>query len=160
MIQILLFKTHKGDPLCGAISALTRGQYTHAAVRLHERTIIEAFWPKVRMRDLADDELAGIDAFDIANLTADQSAAIDAFLRSHIGDPYSVEDLFRFVACFRAIWGDDNEKAAANHHFCSMLAFQAAEAAGVHLLSRIQPWEVSPNCLSYSPLLVPAPALN
>lgn len=159
-MKILLFRQHKGDPLGGVISALTRGQYVHGAVLTDEarHEIHEAYYPKVRVRTLTNDELPGIDAFSVA-MTQEQEAAALAYYAAHVGDSYSIEDLFRFLPMFRKVLGDDTAQGAAQHHFCSMYACQGLLAAGLLPLARIEPWEVSPNELSYSPLLVAAPPL-
>lgn len=159
-MKILLFRTHKGDPLCEAISLITRGPYTHAAVSIDGgREIIEAFYPVVRTRTLDADELPGIDVFDVEGIKPEQERAALAYLNSHLGDSYSVTDLFRFLPVFRLALGDDKEAAAKQHHFCSMLAFQALDSAGIECLKRVDAWEVCPNALSWSPRLTPAAAL-
>ena len=70
-MKVLLFREHAGDPLCALISALSRSQYTHAAVLTDEAKleIHEAYFPQVRVRTLAPAELAGIDVFAINGLT-------------------------------------------------------------------------------------------
>ncbi|TCO87266.1 hypothetical protein EV701_123103 [Chthoniobacter flavus] len=80
-ILIALFRSHANDPLSFLIKARTAGSYVHAAVVVDPatNTIIEAYYPHVRQRQLADSELNGIDFFEIEGLTdaqADQVSAI------------------------------------------------------------------------------------
>lgn len=160
-MKILLFREHRGDPLCDVIAALTRGQYTHAAVLTNEATleIHEAYAPRVRVRTLAPGELAGIDVFNVLMTPAQEGLAL-LYYGAHVGDDYAFLDLARFLPMFRKILGDDTAEGAAHHCFCSMYVFQGLIAAGIVPLARIEPWEVSPNELSYSPLLAPAGALE
>ena len=109
MIKLLLFKAHQNDPISGVIEAVTRSQYTHAAILKDEstNTISEAWWPHVRERQLDDSELHAIDVFDISTtypqftgLTAAQNEEIlsRCRLREKVHEEYSIENMFRFCS--------------------------------------------------------------
>ena len=146
---------HGHDILSKMISAVSRGQYTHAAVQIQEGSplIIEAYTPRVRVRIFTPEEAKNMDFFEVKGLTQAQQEKALAWFHDHIGDDYAETSLFRFIPGFRALFGDEKEKDFNNRFFCSAFVFRGLQEAGVDLLSRIRPWEVSPTILSYSPLL-------
>jgi hypothetical protein len=117
-MKILLYKSHKGDPLCFAIDALTRGEYCHAAILVESSIVqaairqqwgakydlstlghmlVESYFPHVRPRVLTSGELPGIDVFSVPCLGPDKEIAVEHYCASNIQEiNYSVRDLFLF----------------------------------------------------------------
>ncbi|EDY16701.1 hypothetical protein CfE428DRAFT_5814 [Chthoniobacter flavus Ellin428] len=156
-ILIALFRSHANDPLSFLIKARTAGSYVHAAVVVDPatNTIIEAYYPHVRQRQLADSELNGIDFFEIEGLTDAQADQVIAYCQASVAamTPYSVEDLFRFEAPIRAIAGDASDSPALNvPKFCSMFAFCAVRTSGFVLLNA-HDYEVDPSKLAWAPAM-------
>lgn len=138
--------------LSRAIRWQTRGEYSHAAWVLPDRSVIEAWAPGGVQHNvsLGRAHTAGtvVDLYAIRGLTAPQHEEIERFLRSELGGGYDYGNLLKFMSRRR---GGHNER-----WFCSELVFAACVAAGVRLLERIAAWQVSPSMLALSPLLVPA----
>ena len=162
-MKVLLFTNHANDPLSFAIKAIMRTGYTHAALLVDEAKmlIVEAFWPEVRSRALAANEVAGVDAFEIAGLTPEKEAAILAFCEAAIAahEKYSIANLFRFLAPARAILGETTDAGnGTNPVFCSQFVFDAiTHGGGIPLFSRkVHSGEVDPGHLAWSPVLVPS----
>jgi hypothetical protein len=97
----------------------------------------------VRVKPLGD--WIGIDRYDVPGMTATQWETALAFALSAVGRGYDWWSIIRFVSRRRMPHND--------RWFCSELVFAALSHAGVRLLERIAPWEVSPGLLSISPLL-------
>ena len=162
-MKVLLFTNHANDPLSFAIKAIMRTGYTHAALLVDEAKlgIIEAFWPEVRSRTLGTNEVAGVDAFEIAGLTPEKEAAILTWCNAAIAahERYSVTNLFRFLAPARALLGETTDAGnGTNPVFCSQFVFDAiTHGGGIPLFSRkVNSGEVDPGHLAWSPLLVPS----
>ncbi len=161
-MKILLFRKHLGDPLSFMISALTRGQYVHAAVLTNESTleIYEAFYPVLRKRTLLPEEIAGVDVFAVAGLSAEMQAAAvawcEAELEHHVR--YSITDLFRFLAPVRALIGDPTPEQCTHQMFCSQFAFEAVRLGGGISLLQAPGWDIAPSYLAWSPFMVPCPS--
>lgn len=88
------------------------------------------------------------DLFAVAGLTEEQEKAVEQFLRAQVGKPYDYTMVARFISRRKASHGQ------AGKWFCSELVFAAFRQAGVELLSRVEPWAVSPGLLAMSPRLV------
>lgn len=118
-------------------------QHTHASILVDpaKKEIIEAYYPKVHRKILADSDLPNIDVLEIPGL--DEAKALD-FLEKQIGKPYSIDGLFKFA--FELAHTDEGKA-----YFCSELAFCAIQAGGVNLFSRCQDFKVSPGLLWISP---------
>ena len=163
-MKLALFRAHAGDPLCNVIAAVTRTEFTHAAILTNEETneISEAYVPHVRRRLLKDSELAGIAVFDVAGLTPEREAGVLAYCADAEAkqEPYSIENLFRFNPLLLQIFG---EAADANDHapvICSQYAFDGFErGAGIRLLNAPS-YKLAPGFLAWSPLLTTAPDLK
>ncbi len=157
MIRLLLFKDHQGDLLGRLIKAVTRGQYVHAAILIdeHTNTIVESYWPRVRTRQLRNDELAGIDVFAVEGLTIEQDCQIKQYLGAALAlrEEYGWVGLLRFSPFLRAILGEGDKDGLERPAFCSQFAFEAIQSAGVRLLNAHSE-VVNPEVLSYSPVLV------
>jgi hypothetical protein len=164
-MKILQFRDHTNDPLSWVIKEATRADYVHTAALVNEDTheIIEAYFPHVRKRVLADSELAGIDVFAIDGITPAQEAAMVAWLEKARTDnaPYSIANLFRFEMPFRLVIGEAKEPAQPNvSEFCSQLIFSAAEFGAQIKLLNTQSYKVAPGYLAWSTLLKPQPPLR
>lgn len=147
MCKILLFKGK------GIISRLirwqTNGQYSHAAIQLPDKRIIEA-WHKpnrVRLRGPLQD-WSNVDAFDVEGMDAAQWTMASSWLQQQIGKKYDFNGVFRFLSRRRK---DKDDK-----WFCSELVFHCVKEGGIDLLERIKGAQVSPTVLSFSPLLKPS----
>lgn len=145
-VAILLFKGR------GIISTLirwqTRSPYSHAAILLPDGSIVESWQGKgVRETELTD--WRNIDVFYVPSATQEQWFNILFFMNSRIGKGYDYWGVIRFITRTNM---PPNDK-----WFCSEIVFEAFKEAGINLLERIDPWEVSPGLLSLSPLLVPEP---
>lgn len=144
--KILLFKGK------GIISRLirwqTNGQYSHAAIQLPDKRIIEA-WHKpnrVRLRGPLQD-WSNVDTFDVEGMDAAQWTMASSWLHRQIGKKYDFNGVFRFLSRRRK---DKDDK-----WFCSELVFHCVKEGGIDLLERIKGAQVSPTVLSFSPLLKP-----
>ena len=162
-LQIALFTKHDNDPLSGAIAALTRSQYCHAAFVTDAATnsIYEQFAPHCRFRKLGNDELEHIDIFSISGWTDHQDVLARSLIAQCNADqvPYWVNGLMKFLPNVRALEGEATADDWAIHAFCSMEVFEVVRRQGCELL-RAQCFEVHPGLLSMSPLLVPEPQLS
>jgi hypothetical protein len=163
-MKILLFQHHANDPLSWAIKQITREPYVHAAILVDEtkNEIIEAFFPHVRRRALADNELSGIDVFAVTNITSEQEEAVIAYAQSCVteGEDYSIANLFRFLPGVRDVIGEASDDSARNAVFCSQFAFDAVHRGGGIQLLNAHSYEIAPGYLAWSPLLVKQPALT
>jgi uncharacterized protein YycO len=140
--EVLLFRGR--GFISGAIRWQTRSVYSHAALLTPEGRIVEAWQGAgVRVTDIEDWE--GIDRFVIPSMTPEQGRIAVNFALSQVGMEYDYWSVLRFVSR-RSLPG--NVK-----WFCSELVFAALRHAGVKLLDRIEPGEVSPGMLALSPLL-------
>lgn len=150
MLQIAL---HRGN---GIVSRLIRwqqrGEWSHASVILRSGAVIESR-EFIGVRQLPKLTAAKGEFIQVFNVecTDEQADAIEAFLQKQVGKKYDYPMVFGFVSRSTKEGRDSEGK-----WFCSELAFDAFRAGGIHLLARIEPWEVSPPHLSYSPLATPA----
>lgn len=125
----------------------TRSRYSHAAILLDDGHIIES-WTKggVQISHLRD--WSNIDAYSVDGMTSQQWDVAIQFAKSQIGKKYDYRSVFRFLSKRKA---PDNQK-----WFCSEFVYTALAVAGVELLRNIDPSEISPAILSYSPKLRPS----
>jgi len=121
----------------------TRAKYGHVAVKAPNGAVYEALarpgvvcWPRGR----SDKCLA--DAFEII-VSAETTEQIETWLKEQVGKRYDWLALLRFIS--RRRWYSNDK------WFCSELVFESFRQAGVELLKRCEPWEVSPGRLSQSP---------
>lgn len=154
MLQIALHRSS------GIVSRLIRwqqrGEWSHASVVLRSGAVIESR-EFIGVRQLPRLTAAKGEFIQVFNVecTDEQADAIEAFLLKQIGKRYDYPMVFGFVS--RS--GTEGQQSGGKW-FCSELAFAAFRFAGINLLARIEPWEVSPPHLSYSPLLTPAYTLQ
>lgn len=152
----------------GLISALirwqSRGPYAHVAIAFEEPSevaaqpltrIIEAReWRGVIETVLvgAVERLAGglPGAPRLARLNCPlDSTAFLAWAKSKVGHSYDYSSVLRFISRRQA------SRHSSGKWFCSELAFAGAAKFGCELLSRTEPWAVSPSGLWLSPKLLP-----
>lgn len=162
MLQVALFTNHANDPLSFAIKAIMRTSYTHAALRVSDTDIIEAYWPMVRRRALNPGELAGIDLFNVVGLTPEREAGVLAFCNLAIAhqEHYSVANLFRFLPFARPMLGEATDASpGSNPVFCSQFVFDAlTHGGGIPIFSNeTNSYEVDPGHLAWSPNLTIVP---
>lgn len=157
-MKILLFQHHQADPLSWAIKQITRTPYTHAAILTGEgdNTIIEAWFPHVRKRQLADSELSGIDVFAVKDITPLQEQAVIDYATKCLteGESYSIANLFRFLPVARDLIGEGSDVGPQSSVFCSQFAFDAVHRGGGIQLLNAHSYEIAPGYLAWSPLLV------
>ena len=150
MIQ---FALHRGS---GIVSRLIRwqqrGDWSHASVILRNGSVIESR-EFIGVRQLPRLTAAKGEFIQVFNVecTDEQADAIEAFLTKQIGKRYDYPMVFGFVSR-----SAKEGRESGGKWYCSELAFAAFREADINLLARIEPWEVSPPHLSYSPLATPA----
>lgn len=151
----MLIALHKGR---GVISRLigwqTRSAYTHASlifdtVWVGKYEVIEAreFKGVITSQGPLAWLPTNVEVFRVEGLTREQESAARAFARAQIGKPYDYTMVARFVS------RRQEARKSSGKWFCSELVFAAVQKAGVNLLGKTEPWEVSPALLSKSPLL-------
>lgn len=147
MLQIALHRC------TGIVSRLIRwqqrGEWSHASVILRSGAVIESreFIGVRQLPKLAPAKGEIIQVFNV-ECTDEQADAIESFLKSQVGKPYDWPMVFGFVSR-----SSKEGQESGGKWFCSELAFAAFQRGGIDLLARIDPWEVSPPHLSYSPLI-------
>jgi len=145
MIYILLQRGR--GTIATLIKWQTRSAYSHAALLFRDGVVIESqaghgVW-KYHVSEVegspADWDVFVVDYVD--------EKAVRKFAEAQLGDRYDYASIVRFVTRAQAIRQDSGK------WFCSELAFAAMAKGGIKVLSRIEPWEVSPEMLAISPLL-------
>lgn len=138
---------HKGKGLISSLIRFqTRGRYTHASILIKERDVIEAR----EFKGVVESRIELIDSsFNLFKVTTtrEQDEKIISFLKDQLGKEYDYTMVARFVT------RRQEHRKSKEKWFCSELVFAAFLHAGINLLERTEPWEVSPNLLSRSPLL-------
>lgn len=154
----LLVALYRGSGLIGkAIRWQTRSGYAHAALARVEdfgpwsgsfggAALIEAMEGKGVRRLLAPIDYHKADWFRVA-LDAQERAQVWGFAEEQVGKGYDYTMVLRFVS------RRQESRKSTGKWFCSELVFAAFASAGVDLLARTEPWEVSPGLLSRSPYL-------
>ena len=141
---------HRGK---STISRLIRWQtyagkdgYSHASIMLDGARLIESREFKgVGIVPFPEDE--DMDLF-IVEVTEYQKHKIIDFAESQLGKKYD----------YGSIWGflkrsSKESRKSSGKWFCSEFVFACFQKADVNLLERIEAWKVTPEMLSYSPLL-------
>src|SRR5690606_21875536 len=82
-------------------------------------------------------------------LGADEVLRLRGFLEKQTGKSYDYRMVFRFITRLQ------ETRKSRGKWFCSELVFAALQQCGIDLLSRTEPWEVSPGLLARSPYLQP-----
>ena len=141
-----IINLHKGTSLIDrAIRWQTRSPYSHASVIVFD-SLFEAVHPKIRQ--IWDVNPQHVDSFTL-DVTPEQRREMHLWLGSQVGKPYDLTMVLRFVT------RQQEARESSGKWFCSELVFAAFAHIGIHLLDRIEPWEVSPALLANSPLLRP-----
>lgn len=155
-VGVLLLENNKF--LSRLIRWQTRSAHSHSAIYIDGK-VYEAVWPKVRVLSLAefleDYNQSFINVYvpcyPFSNrhyqLSNEKKEKLAAFLNKQLGKKYDLTMVLRFLT------RRQESRKSRNQWFCSELVAAAFEKAGFSLLSRIEPWEVSPKMLSISPLL-------
>ena len=130
-----------------AIRWQTRGVYSHVAVMLSEREIVEAWHNPAEVRvigSLSEGHTRGtpVDIFEI-DIDSQQCLAVRDFLLDQVGKPYDFAGVLRFLS--------RREKNNPDKWFCSELAFSAFRYAQLNLLERIEPHHVDPVTMMTTP---------
>ena len=145
--------------ICRFIRWQTRSEFSHAAILDSNGVVYEAATTGVRSWRAISTDDEGIYAalkrkfgaeLEILNVetTPDQERAVLQFLWRQLSKRYDFTMVFRFLT------REQEARSSTNKWFCSELVFAAFQKAGINLLERIEPWEVSPGLLAYSPLAV------
>ena len=150
-LYVLLTHTH--DPLSRLIQWQTRGPYGHAALVNHAGDLIEALQGAGVIHDsISKYHSSDYDLFRVVPMINIDQKYYDplkgwVFAENQVGKPYDYTMVFRFVT------RRQETRETSGKWFCSELVFAALKRAGLPLLARTQPWEVSPAMLARSPFL-------
>lgn len=93
-------------------------------------------------------DTTGIDFFRVPHLRDTLPLEFAGVLRVYLGRRYDYIGVLRFLLRRK-------RRAGAKSRFCSELLFEAARSCGCPLLRGVEPVQVSPGLLSYSPKLIP-----
>jgi uncharacterized protein YycO len=145
MLQVALNKAPEGL-ISKAIRWQTDSQYCHAGLLFDGTQLIESrAWAGVQWVKF-DPSDPTWDLYDVYGIEHDQEIAIWQFGLDQLGNGYDYWGALRFVSRRRLPTND--------RWFCSELVFSAFKAAGISLLNHVDPQQVSPGLLSYSPYLI------
>jgi uncharacterized protein YycO len=145
MTLIRLYKNQNGL-ISSAIRWQTRGIYSHSAIIvdgvLYEASEFKGVHNKIA--DKRNDRY--FDDYQII-LSEQQEEDLIRFLDRQLGKPYDYTMVLRFIT------RQQEDRKSVGKWFCSELVFAAVQKVGVNLLNNVEPWEISPVLLSFSPLL-------
>ena len=128
------------------IKGQTRSIYSHAAIRLLDGTVVEA-WAGAGVRRIPNASFGHKDGtlVDVFHVEGDYDASkVEAFLLSQVGQDYDYWSVARFLTRRRS--------PANDKWFCSELAVEAFRQGGLSLLNG-PPSMHSPRDVALSPLL-------
>lgn len=149
-VKVLIWTTHPGDLLGEAISFVTHGKAQHAGFLRSNGRIHELYLPKVRDRDLNEEERPFIRAFDIDGLTDELNDKLERHFDVMLSDSgrvtYSIDDLFRILL--------NIEKPNDGSMVCSQYVFRMLAMIGLPPLARCNEDFISPRDLLISPKLI------
>lgn len=148
-MQVILFKGH------GMISQLikwqTRGEYSHAALLLNG-TLYEAWQGSgVQKKEKWIFPKDGtVISFSILfpGYSKEHEANVEKFLNLQVGKGYDYLAILRFITRTKIFSGEQNR------WFCSELVFAALDSAGIQLFRWTKAYEVSPDLLKRSVVLI------
>jgi len=150
-MDILLFKNESF--LGKIIRFFTRGKYSHAAVRLDSGEIYEAVTKEGVRKLMGIKYIEGKNKIDVYTLNVPLNKINELnmrdFLDKQIGKKYDYWMVLGFV-----IKSTRQGRKSRNRWYCSELCAAALEKAGIQLLIT-QPWKISPEMISYSPMISP-----
>lgn len=122
----------------------TDSYYWHAGLLFNDLWLIEANTSDgVVERKLTD--YRGVELYTVENITQEDIARIYEFAWVQIGKGYDYWGVLRFIS--RRLLPENDR------WFCSELVYAAFQAAEIHLLERVEAWQVSPGLLARSPRL-------
>ena len=152
-LKVLIWTHHPGDLLGDAIDFFTHGTAQHAGFQDIDGSVVEAYWPKLRRRQLIQSELQYVKAFTFRNITPEQELWISKKLALDLTCPptYSGWDLFGFLF--------NNPNHNENSTFCSRYVQHTSEATlpqdSWPLIRCMADDWVSPRDLFISNMLIP-----
>jgi uncharacterized protein YycO len=124
----------------------TRSPFSHAALVFTDDLLVESMQGEgVRVRPWK--RTPDADLFRVLAMPAQEERMREFALRQ-VGKPYDYTMVVRFVT------REQETRKSKGKWFCSELVFAAFKYAGIDLLARTEPWEVSPGLLARSPLLM------
>jgi uncharacterized protein YycO len=143
------FALYKGTGLISTtIRRITRGDYSHVAMVLHDGTTYEAWasgFSKVPTIGSQHTPGTPVDLFAYSvPLTPIEERKAELWLEAQIGRPYDYRDVFSFIA------GTTGRDAADRHLFCSESAVLLGQSIGRPLFNRCEAWQVSPGWIPRS----------
>jgi hypothetical protein len=98
-MKILIWTGHH-DLLDSAIKFMTHGKGGHAAfLRSDNKTVHEAFYPRVRDRLLTQEDRLNAEVYELEGVLLTQHKAFETLFDKHLreGIKYSILDLFRYA---------------------------------------------------------------
>lgn len=125
----------------------TRSRYSHAAIELDSRQIIEAWHVGgVRLLESVYEGHTPRTVVDCFEVDGDYDGdAVEGWLLRQVGQKYDFTAIARFMS--------RRDHPTNGKWFCSELTAEAFKIGGLELLRRIPPSHISPRDLSLSPLL-------
>ncbi len=154
LIPRMQIALHKGS---GWISRLiqwqTRSPYSHASILTGFGDVFEArefqgvLKTARRNWRLPAGESVDIFGVEINGNRRQRERQIIRFLHRQLDKPYDYRMVLRFIS------RRSQDRRTVGKWFCSELVYAAFQKAGINLLARTEPWEVSPGLLARSPLL-------
>jgi len=146
-LRVVLFRG-KGL-LSRLIKWQTRGEFSHAAIAngdvLYEAR--EGAGVRAMLWDAEEKKRHDYEEYDVPVANAEQYHDVMRFLQKQLAKPYDYSSVLRFVSRRQA------SRKSSGKWFCSELVFAALRKGGIELFKNIEPWAVSPQMLSYSPVL-------
>ena len=146
---IVLFSDH--GPVASLIRFQTRSKYSHAAVWSPRRQLLWESRPGTGVRRITwtrnQARRSKASFFTVPSMTEAGMAEAMEWADRQVGKGYDYLGVLRFLS--------RETRDNRNRFFCSEFDFEFALRGGVLLLHNIQPYEVSPALLSFSPLMEP-----
>lgn len=128
------------------ICFFSRGKYCHVNVKINNTVYDCRPFRGVHKVNVIDFKRGKVvDLYNLSKVSTLQEQKVMKFLESQVGKNYDWVALFGFI-----LYTEEQER---NRYTCSELTFTAFKKVGINLLERIHPYKVSPNMISYSPLL-------
>jgi len=131
------------------IKLICRGKYSHTAIILEDKKIVEAWQGcnEVRIiKSLSDGHKSGtkVDIYEIP-CTGLQERMFTEYLMRQVGKKYDFLGLVSF-------YFNKSKYNREDRWFCSELFVAACNFADIQLLNNVEPWQVSPSLVTRSPL--------
>jgi len=137
---------HRGASwISKAIRWQTRSEYSHASLCFSDCIIESMEGHGVRLLGRYERGQT-VDLYRVA--ARDIERDVWQFAAAQLGKGYDWTMVLRFLT------RRQESRSSTGKWFCSELVFASLQQAGVNLLERCEPWEVSPGLLAKSPLLI------